>query len=305
MEGGQFTGDITGYQYVAHMFALFHLILMLAYKKTRKVGLALTACYVIVRFEDGWDRQSLISLVLAVSMLAVSRKGKSWPDIKWILAIALITLILTIRGHSGFLDFWRGDALEAQAAKETIAGGGDTAMLATLWVHSFLCDRMGYNYGIPFLNRLLFGFLPRQYFPWKDNVIGPVAPTETSNLYHEAIEMMFGAKSTVIGDLYSWGGIIAIALGMAGLGYLSRRLDGMVTGTAPLPTRLLGFLCLGSVWMLFASGLSWSLACLFLAGLPFFGLYLCAKFFGNSGNPLPESFARRRVATLPGPGRIK
>jgi hypothetical protein len=305
IEGGKFTGDITGYQFVAHMLALFPLVLMLAYKKTRMVGLVLTACYVMARFEDSWDRQSLVSLLLAISMLAVFCKGKPWPDKIWIFGIALITLILTIRGHRGFLVFWRGDALDAQAAQDTIAGGGDTTMLASLWVYSFLCERMGYNYGIPFIQRLLFGFLPRKYFPWKDNLIGPVAPIDSSNLYYEAMEMMFGAKFTVIGDLYSWAGLITVALGMACLGYLSRRLDGMVTGTAPLPIRVLGFLWLGAVWMLFASGVSWSLACLFLNALPFLGLYLCGKFFGDPGNPLPESFAKRMVAKLPDAGRVK
>ena len=42
IEGGEFTGEVTGYQYVAHVFALFPLLLMLAYKKTRKLGLGLT-----------------------------------------------------------------------------------------------------------------------------------------------------------------------------------------------------------------------------------------------------------------------
>ena len=208
-------------------------------------------------------------------------------------------------GHSGFLDFWRSDTIDATAAEDTITKGGDTAMLPTLWVYTFWCDRTGYNYGIPVLNHVLFGFLPRKYFPWKDNVIGPVESTETSNLYPEAIAMMYGAKSTVIGDFYGWAGLLTVALGMAGLGYLSRRLDGMVTDASPLPVRVLGFLWLGSVWMFFASGISWSSEGLFVTGLPFFGLYLCGKFFDNPGSPLIESLAKRKVATLPDAGRIK
>ena len=305
IEGGEFTGDVTGYQYVAHMLALFPLVLMLAYKKTRKLGLVLTACYVIVRFEDGWDRYSIVSLLLAISMLTVSLKRKQWPDKKWISVIALIVLILTLRGHSGLLDYWRSDTIGVTAAEETITGGGDTGMLGTLWVHTFLCDRSGYNYGVPFLNHVLFGFLPRKYFPWKDTVIEPVATIEISNVYPEAVGMMSGAKSTVIGDLYSWGGLLTVALGMACLGYLSRRLDGMVADTAPLPTRMLGFLWLGAVWMLFASALTWVAANLFLIALPFFGLYLCDKLFDGQRKTLPENLAKRMVASLPDTGRVK
>ncbi len=289
IEGGEFTGNITGYQYVAHLFALYPLILMLAFERTRKVGLILAFCYLIARFEDGWNRQSLVSLLLAISMLAIRRKGKQWPDKKWILVIGLITLILTIRGHSGFMDFLKSNSLDAETAENRLVGGGeDAGMLGTLWVQSFLCDRIGYNYGIPFLNHILFGFLPRKYFPWKDNVIAPFGPTEISNLYDEAIEMMFGAKPTVIGDLYSWGGLFTVAVGMACLGYLCRRLDGMVTDDTPLLVRLLGFMLLAEIWMMFPSGLIWSAEVIFVTGLPFFGLHLCTKLFGK-----PKSTTRR------------
>ena len=305
IEGGGFTGDITGYQFFAHTFALFPLILLLAFKKTRKAGLLLMTCYVAARFEDRGNRQCTISLLLAASMLSVSLKKKQWPDLKWILVIASIMLILTIRGHSGLLDFWRSDSLDAQTAQNTIAGSGDTAMLSTLWVQAFLSDRMGFNYGIPFLNQVLFGALPRKYFPWKDSIIGLVAPMDTSNLYSEAMELMAGAKSTLIGDLYSWGGIIPVALGMACLGYLFRRLDGMLIDKAPLPVRLLGFLWLGSVWMFFASGLVWSAQSLFLTALPFVGLYYCEKFFGNPKIIEPQRLEKRKVGPLPDLGRVK
>ncbi len=306
IEGGRFTGDITGYQYVSHMFALFPLVLMLAYKKTRKVGLILTACYILARFEDSWDRQSLISLLIAISMLSTYNQQRKWPDKKWFFIIIIISLILTIRGHSSFWDSWRNNSItiDEQTLDDTIAGGGDTAMLATLWVQTFLSDRIGYNYGIHFINRLLFGFFPRKYFPWKDTILKPIEPTESLNPYKKAMGMMFGAKSTTIGDLYSWAGIVTVALGMACLGYLFRRLDGMVTDGVPLPIRVLGFLWLGEIWMMFAGNLAWALACLFLTSLPFFGLYLCGKLFGYPVNNA-ESFEKRDVGPLLGTNRVK
>ena len=41
-------------------------------------------------------------------------------------------------------------------------------MLSSLYLSSYLNDRDGYTYGLPLVSGLLFGALPRKYFPWKD-----------------------------------------------------------------------------------------------------------------------------------------
>jgi hypothetical protein len=270
IEGGKFTGDIVGYQYMAHMLALFPLAFLIINQSTRKLGCVLAAVYIAARFEDGWDRQSVVSLLLALSMITAALKHRLWPRWTWLLIILLITSVLTIRGHSTFMDFLARGSFNPQTTRETLSEG-DSAMLATLWLESYLADKGGYNFGLPTLNRALFGMIPRKYFPRKDEAIETIFALRPANTRLDiyGLDMMHGAKSTVIGDWYNWGGVIMVALGMAVLGFLARRLDGMLTSESPSSVRVLGFLWLGHLWMLLAGVISWALACLFLTALPF------------------------------------
>ncbi len=271
IESGRFTGDITGYQYMAHLFALYPLALLVFQEPTRKWGVLLAGLYLAVRLEDGWDRQSAVSLLLALSMITAALQGRRWPRWPGVAAIGLVTLALTLRGHQGMGDFLTKQSLDLPTALEPLRRGGDASMLATLVLESYLADRSGYNFGLPTLNQALFGLIPRKYFPQKDEALETLLslppPKSWGDIYGS--EMMYGAKSTVIGDFYNWGGILMVGLGMAGLGFLCRRFDGMLIPACPTLVRALGFLWLGNFWMLAAGHLFWILACLFLTGLPF------------------------------------
>ena len=112
---------------------------------------------------------------------------------------------------------------------------------------------------------------------------------------------MGGAKDTVIGDLYSYGSLLAILLGMPFLGFLTRKLDGWLAPEAPVAVRALGYVWLGYYFMIYASNLTWGAACLYMNGIPFLGVVLCAKFFGPgkefSNQPAPQQFATRKLLT--------
>lgn len=303
MESGKFTGDITGYHYVAHLLALFPLIWLICREDTRKLGFLLALVYLGARLEDGWNRQSVVALLLSLSMIMVAVKRRRWPRWPWCAAILLVVLGLTVRGHLGLRDYLATGVLDHRAATHPLARGGDTAMLATLILESYLADAGGYNFGLPTLNRAFFGMIPRKFFPGKDEALEnflALRPGSFEDIY--GAEMMFGAKSTVIGDFYHWGGIFMVALGMAGLGFLCCRLDGLLAPACPTMVRAQGFLWLGSLWMLLAGSLFWVLASLFVTGLPFAFLAGWQKLVlagQGSGN-----YRHRQGRRFPGPTRI-
>ncbi|MGQ9921841.1 MAG: hypothetical protein ACUVRZ_11000, partial [Desulfobacca sp.] len=273
IQQGKFTGEVIGYQYVSHTLALFPLVLLLFYRKTRILGGLLTVVYLLGRLDDPWGRHSVVALLLALAMMTTARQRRLWPRWPWVLLIAFMTVFLTVRGHVHLEDFMMRGGLSAAAIKDTM-GKGDTAMLPTLYLESYLADKGGFTYGLPFLNKALFGAIPRKYFPQKDNAIENLLdiPGVTGHEYLPGYDMLYGAKSTVIGDLYTWGGIIAVALGMAVIGFACRRLDGMLHPGNPAPVQVLAFVWLADLWMLLAGTLAWASGLLYLSGLPFFVL---------------------------------
>jgi hypothetical protein len=127
----------------------------------------------------------------------------------------------------------------------------------------------------------LFGPLPRKYFPWKDWLAEKV-PLDFAKIHNkEVFKKLHGAKFTVIGDAYSFGNFIGILMVMPMLGFLTRKLDGWVAPEAPVAVRAIGYVWLGSYYIMYGSSLGWTGTFLYLSGIPFLGVVLCAKVFGS------------------------
>lgn len=283
IEGGKFTGDTTGYLYVMHNFASFPIVFLLYQKKTRLLGLLLAIFYLLGRLEDSWDRFTIVSLGLSITMLTVSSRRRSWPPWPFLAGLALLTIVLQLRGHTSFSDFLESGRLTPAFVKESLATGPDAAMLPTLWLESYLHDRAGYTYGLSLLAQLAVGPLPRKYFPWKDQVIEALTFSDSRKMAATpGYELLYGTKSTVIGSFYGYGGILGVLLGMALLGFLTRKLDGLVSPQSNPAVQALGFVWLGMYWMIFGSHCEWGVTLLYLTSLPFLLLVLVAKLNPNA-----------------------
>jgi hypothetical protein len=286
IEGGKFVGQVIGYAYVMHTFALFPIIFLINRRKTRLLGLFLAMVYVMGRLEDPWDRATIVGLGLSLSMLAVIAGQRFWPRLPFLAGLALLALMLQMRGHVSLSAFWESGSLTPAFAKESLAFGPDAAMLPTLWLESYLYDRAGYTYGLDSLARLAVGPLPRKFFPWKDQVVEALfLPDPLQMAAIPGYELLYGAKSTIVGSFYAYGGIIGVLLGMALLGMLTRKLDGMVSSLSNPAVRVLGLVWLGMYWMVFGSNFEWGAAFLYLSGLPFLLLVLAARITGTTPTP--------------------
>jgi hypothetical protein len=285
---GDYIEKITGYQYVLHMLALFPIVLLIQRKSTRYLGYALAAFYILGRLNDKWDRMSIVSLIIGISMVSVVLQRRRWPSPLLLGLILLATVTLEVRGHTTMEKFLASGQLTTDQATQEVKESSSATMLQTLWVESYLADECGYTYGLPLINDLLFGALPRKYFPWKNDVIEkfiPYKPRGTEYIYGS--EMMYGAKSMIFGSLYDYGGLIGIILGMVLLGFLARKLDDLISEYSPTVLRTLGIVWLSMLWMIFASSIVWGLQALFLSGLPCMALVIVNKILPLTKERIP------------------
>jgi hypothetical protein len=162
-------------------------------------------------------------------------------------------------------------------SREEVKRGEGAIMLATFYLKSYLHDKAGYTYGIPLVSSVLFGALPRRYFPWKDWVAETYLPQKVVRTF-EMEGLMYGGKSSVIGDLYGFAGIFGVLGGMFILGFLLRKMDGWLAPGAPLVLRAMGVVWLSSLWMMLGSALLWSANLMFLTSVPFMIVLLFGKF---------------------------
>jgi hypothetical protein len=296
---GKFTGETTGYVTVMHIFASVPIILLIFRRSTRLLGIAILGMYLGARLQDIYDRTSAVSLMLAISIMDTYRKNRKWPSIWWLGVVLIFTLVVQARGHQSMTRFVeRGQERQAlEITQEEVRRGEGASMLATLYLKTYVQDKAGYSYGVPIISGVLFGALPRKYFPWKDWMVEEYAYGDISNVYGS--ELMSGAKHTVIGDLYGSGGIIAIFLGMPLLGFLTRKLDGFLSPQSPLVVRALGSTWLGTYWMMFGSALTWSFAGLYLSAVPFLAIL-----FMNMVLTPKDVREKNKQASLKAPGAL-
>jgi hypothetical protein len=275
IKGGKYVGQVMGYQAVMHHFANFPIILLLLRRSTRWLGVILTGIILLARFEDAWDRYSAVSLLLATTMLVTLIKQQRWPHALLMVSAVVFTVLMHARGHVPLSEFIASGKI-VETSRQEVKRGEGANMLATLYLQTYLHDRTGYNYGIPFVSKLVFGVLPRKYFPNKDWL----EEEFSGRLKFDDIpgyQMMYGAKSTVIGDLYGFGNIIAIILGMFLLGLCGRKLDGFLGPGRPQPLQAMGICWLSCVWMMLGSSLSWVAITVYLNAIPFVILVLFAR----------------------------
>lgn len=279
-KSSKFVGKVTGYETVLNICASFPIILLIMRRSTRLLGLAIGGIYLIGKLDDRYDRANAVSLVIGISMALTFVRRRKWPSGVWIVGILLFTLLLQARGHLSLTEFRESGKMTLSTGRGEVKRGEGAVMLSTFYLKSYLHDKAGYTYGIPLISSAIFGALPRKYFPWKDWMVETYLSKVTRAFQMEA--MMFGGKSSVIGDLYGFGGIWAIAGGMFILGFVARKLDGWLAPQAPMAIRAMGFVWLSFVWMMLGSALLWTAALFYLTGIPFFCVLFCAKIFGRS-----------------------
>lgn len=267
IRGGKYVGQVMGYQAVMHYFANFPIILLLLRRSTRWLGLILAGVILFARFEDAWNRFSAVSLLLGATMLVTLIRRQPWPHAFLMAAVVVFTLLMQARGHVPLSEFLVSGKM-VETSRQEVKRGAGAEMLATLYLQTYLHDRAGYNYGIPFISNLLFGALPRKYFPNKDWLVERFAPRMNLDDI-PGNEMMYGAKGSIIGDLYGFGSILAVTVGMFLLGLLSRKLDGFLTPGRPEPLQAVAICWLSSWWMMLGSSLTWMVSIFYLNAIPF------------------------------------
>ena len=295
---GKYEGEVMGYQRVMHYFANFPIVLLILHRSTRWLGLVLAGIILVARFEDAWDRFTAVSLVLAMTMIVAVIRQRRWPHPLLVGGLVVFTLLMHARGHVPLSDFIASGRMITTSKQEVKRGEGAN-MLASLYLKTYLHDHEGYNYGIPFITKLVLGPLPRKYFPWKDRLMEQFSP----RLDFDDIpgsKMMYGAKTSVIGDLYGFGNILAVILGMALLGIFSRKLDGFLEPRRPQAIQAIGICWLSSLWMMLGSSLSWIAITFYLNAVPFVGVVICAWL---PKHPIDIPLSRKRPSAPKSPSK--
>lgn len=265
IEGGRFTGEITGYQYSAYMLLfipIFFLLLSNSYK-LRIIGWGLFAVFIILALPYGWSRYTIVSIIIALSIADTLRKERAWPRIILGGAIVLSAAILQLRGHTDWsLGKIGGEVLALGEQLPTkvsgVITGTDTAMLPTFYLESYTKDQLsGYDYGIPLINYILTGWIPNRNFPQKYFLTDWLRGRQWKSGSDLIDDMLYGKKSSLIGSFYSDGGWVGVVILMGLMGFLTRKMDGMLANDSPQIVKAVGVSWLCVMWMVWGSHDYW------------------------------------------------
>jgi hypothetical protein len=221
--------------------------------------------FLVFSLPHAWSRYVTVSFFIALSLVFVIKRSKRWPSVMWVVALITIAVLYQTRGHSE----WRFeqmnreiisliDTLPAHASQ--VLSSSDTAMLQVWYLSSYLNDRwVGIDYGLPVLNYALTGWIPSRFFPEKYFIIDWLYAQR--NVFYPAIldQLLFAAKSSLMGYFYDHGGWVGILLGCLFAGYLSRRLDGMLAPETSNLVKSVGITWLSVMWMVWASSTTWGM----------------------------------------------
>jgi len=108
----------------------------------------------------------------------------------------------------------------SQEMLESVGGaftGNDTEMLSQLYLVTAVYDENGYTYATPLIETVLFGWIPRNIAPWKDSIFDGMVFKPSNAPF---VKMLLGPKSSIIGNLYSYGSLPAVMIGMATCGFV-------------------------------------------------------------------------------------
>ncbi len=276
---GRFVGDVTGYQYSAHTFLLVPAVFLILTSRGigRLLGWVILGLYVLASFADPWSRFLAISALLAISFIDLQKRSKRWPRLLLVILILFTATILRLRGHTSFqstTDFWT-TAVQVPANVIDTFASGDSAMLATFYLESYTRDTLaGYDYGIPLINYSLTGLLPSKFFQWKYFLIDELRRRQDPRIGSELLGLLYGSKSSLIGSFYSEGGLIGVLLLMTLAGFLSRKLDGMLSNDVPPLVLATGIVWMSLLWMVWGSTDYWALTTMGMVALPTIGIWL-------------------------------
>jgi hypothetical protein len=281
VEGGRFVGEATGWEYNAHMFVIVPILFLMA--SGRKIALVvggiLGIVYIVISALDPWGRYTVLSMMIAVSMVIIAQKGNKWPNLYWVVVCVFITLVLQARGHTrfeGYSDFV--DTINTVPdSGDDLFLGGDTAMLRTLYIESYVYEKVGYDYGIPTINYAFLGFLPSRFFPNKYMLIEWLE-AEQGTLNDPVIKWrLYGAKSSLVGSFYGHAGLPGVLLFMGIAGILSRRLDALVRMDAPDLVRSTGISLMSVMWMVWGSSDTWAIMVMGILSVPTIFIWLISS----------------------------
>jgi oligosaccharide repeat unit polymerase len=276
IEGGRFSGEITGYEFTAHNFVFVPVVFLLSSKSRIRqvVGWFIGGGFVVLRMLDIWNRFTIVSLILAMVTALLVRREQNRPSPLFLVIIIIFVGALQLRGHSRLSSSQEFIHLAKRIPEEIGASlsAVDTAMLPTWYLESYVRDTItGYDYGIPIINYALFGFIPGRIFPQKYFLIDWWRSEHP--VYDPFIlGLLEGAKSSLFGSLYGSGGILGVILGSWFVGFLCRKMDGMMNPENPILVKAVGITWLSTLWMIWGSSIPWGLNVIGALALP--GIFL-------------------------------
>jgi hypothetical protein len=288
-----------GYQFDGYLISVYPLLLFVLNPRSRWLGLALVTLTCVLKATDIYDRSTAVALVVGVSIVFTLDRNHRWPPLLPLAACVIALFFFVGRGHVSVREATKSSDWVQHVSTDPavmILAGHDTDMLASLYQDVSSTEKYGYTYGLTFLERAVFGFLPRTYFPWKDTLFLDVGGMR-KHYYANEVANLKGAKSFVIGDLYEFWGFLGVILGMALIGYLCRKLDGLLTPQTPLIYRAAGVTIMSRLWISLPSTVAWIYSTLSLTLFAFLVVWywhrlLCAWASPPSGAPpsvvLPE-----------------
>ncbi|MEJ5223383.1 MAG: hypothetical protein WHV44_02930 [Anaerolineales bacterium] len=300
--GGRFVGNTSGYAYTADSFFFFPVIFFLlsASKQRNLMGWVLLLIYVALTMTSSWNRFTVVSMLLAGSIVLVMQGGRKWPHPLFGLVIFMGTGVLVLRGHTtldsttellGFIQQIPGRIIE-------IFGSVDSAMLSSFYLESYLRDNItGYLYGLPLINYLVFGFIPSRLFPQKYFLINWLQSMQGPLLNNLLIANLYGSKPSLMGSFYSNGGLVGVILLMVLMGFFLKRIDGMVSKDSPLIVRAIGVAWMCMLWMVWGSHDFWGAMTLGAIAIPGLVLFVIAP---KAHKPVPtlRELLEQRAAAL-------
>lgn len=284
VRSGRFTGDVTGYQYIAQNFIFVPIAISLLSRSRflQLLGLAVGAGYVILRMSDEWGRWSIISMLFTISLAITLLRKKKWPPAIFLIAIILFAGVLTVRGHTSVnsRDNFMQLVMEIPEKIGRKFTRNNTDMLAFWYIDSYIKDSItGYDLGIPLLNYAVTGFIPSRFFPDKYFLINWLASKQPPLLDQQLLSTLFGSKPTLLGSFYGHGGVIGVILFAWIFGIILRKMDGMLSPQSPMLVKAIGIIWLSTLWMVWGSQDSWALSTLGSLAMPLIVLWIVAPKF--------------------------
>lgn len=278
---GRFTSEVTGYQYIAHLFVFIPVaILLLSRSRFMQIlGFLIGIGYIILRMPDEWGRWSVVSMLLAMSLIITLLRKSKWPPAIFFIAIIIIASVLTVREHTSLTS---GEGLGKLVSQipEKIGRSfakNNTDMLAFWYIDSYIKDEVtGYDWGIPFLNYALTGFIPTRILPQKYFMIDWLTSRQPQILNQQIVGRIFGSKPTLFGSFYGHGGIIGLVLLAWFVGILLRKMDGMLSPESPAIVKAMGVMWMSALWMVWGSQDTWGLMALGSLAIPTIALWIVA-----------------------------